>query len=77
MTIEINDSRIIDRQFRMLGLGMSVDMIRFLIEVSDEKLAGLIANAQASLPALDDAKAKVATRSLSAMEIETAIRAGK
>lgn len=73
--MNITETAMIERQHRMMGLGMTVDLIRKLISLSDDQLAEVIAKGEANLDRLEGERRQQAENILNAMKIERDIRA--
>lgn len=74
MTINHADPRMIDRQFKMQGCGVSPAMIAQMIESSDEVIARGIADGEARLATLTGERLDRAQGILNALRIEADLR---
>ena len=74
MTISITDPRMIDRQHRMQGCGVSPAMVSQMIEASDDDIAKAIAAGEARIAELEGNKLDLAKGILAAFKIEADLR---
>ena len=72
--IDITNARLIERQHRMMGLGLMAAQIDQIMRATDEMIAKSIADAERAIPAMSGEKLDRAEKLLKAFEIEAALR---
>lgn len=74
MTIEITNASLIERQHRMQGCGVSVDMIRRAMGWDSDTLAAAISQGNTALASATAARADGIKNAIKALKIEAEIR---
>ena len=74
MTIEITNASLIERQHRMRGCGVSVDMIRRAMGWDNDALATAISQGNTALASVNGARADGIKNAIKALTIEAEIR---
>ena len=74
MTIDITNKDLIERQFRMRGCGVSVDMIRRAMDWADASLITAITQGEAAVTTATGIRAEHYKGALAALKIEAEIR---
>ena len=75
MTIDITNPAMIDRQSRMIGLGLTPAQIAAMMNATDDQIAKTIEKAKAMIPTISGEHLERSQRMLKAFEIEASLRA--